>query len=144
MYIPKLMCQRVTERIAFGKPLAEQGTILADIALSRVEIDQARLLCLNAAHKMDVVGNKAAKDDIAAIKIVSPRMAKKVVDRAIQAYGAMGLSQDSPLAHMWVWARILQLADGPDEVHMAAIAKSEINKQVPDYYSSRKAQKNRK
>lgn len=134
----QLMCDRVTKRIAFGKPLAEQGTILTDIALSRVEIDQARLLCLNAAHKMDVVGNKGAKDDIAAIKVVSPKMAKRVVDRAMQSYGAMGLSQDTPLAHMWVWARILQLADGPDEVHLTAIAKSEINKQVPEYYPNRK------
>lgn len=135
------MCERVTSRIAFGKPLAEQGTILNDIALSRVEIDQTRLLCLNAAHRMDLYGNKIAKNDIATIKIASPRMAKAVTDRAIQAFGAMGLSQDTPLAHFWTWARILQFADGPDEVHLTAVAKNEIQQQVPNYYLSRKTKK---
>jgi alkylation response protein AidB-like acyl-CoA dehydrogenase len=127
------MCHRATSRVAFGKHLAEQGMIQNDIALSRVEIDQARLLCLNAAHHMDVGGNKAAKDDIAAIKVIAPRMAKTVIDRAIQCHGAMGLSQDTSLAHFWTWARILQLADGPDEVHLTAIAKSEIRAQVPHF-----------
>jgi len=138
------MCGRVTSRVAFGKPLAEQGTILTDIALSRIEIDQARLLCLNASHRMDQFGNKVAKNDIAAIKIASPRMAKAVVDRAIQAFGAMGLSQDTPLAHFWTWARILQFADGPDEVHLTAVAKSEIADKVPAYYPMRKQQKSKK
>jgi alkylation response protein AidB-like acyl-CoA dehydrogenase len=127
------MCQRVTSRVAFGKPLAEQGTIQADIANSRVEIDMARLLCLNAAHRMDLYGNKVAKNDIAAIKVTAPRMAKAVVDRAMQSFGAMGLSQDTPLAHFWTWARILQYADGPDEVHLAAMAKHEIKAQAPHY-----------
>lgn len=137
------MCERVTSRIAFGKPLAEQGSILTDIALSRVEIDQTRLLCLNASHRMDRFGNKVAKDDIAAIKIASPRMAKAVVDRAIQSFGAMGLSQDTPLAHFWTWARILQFADGPDEVHLTAVAKSEISTQMPAYYPMRKMQRDK-
>ncbi len=79
---------------------------------------------------MDTYGNKSAKDDIAAIKIIAPQMAKKVIDRAIQAHGAMGLSQDTGLAHFWTWARILQLADGPDEVHITALAKSELKKQT--------------
>ena len=135
------MCSRVTSRKAFGKYLAEQGTILNDIALSRVEIDQTRLLCLNAAHRMDMYGNIVAKNDIAAIKIAAPRMAKVVTDRAIQSFGAMGLSQDTPLAHFWAWARILQFADGPDEVHIAALAKNEINSQVPDFYKSTKKAK---
>ena len=104
-----LMVQRTTQRVAFGKPIAEQGTIKADIALSRVEIDQTRLLCLDAAKAMDDGGNKLAKDQIAAIKIAAPAMAKRVIDRAMQSHGGMGLSQDTPLAHMWTWARTLQL-----------------------------------
>lgn len=128
------MCHRATNRVAFGKFLAEQGMIQHDIALSRIEIDQARLLCLNAAHHMDIAGNKAAKDEIAAIKVIAPRMAKQVIDRAMQSHGGMGLSQDTPLAHFWTWARILQLADGPDEVHITAIAKSEIRAQNPQFH----------
>lgn len=135
----ELMCQRVTQRVAFGKPLAEQGTILNDIALSRIEIDQARLLCLNAAHRMDILGNKDAKADIAAIKVICPRMAKGIIDRAMQTFGGMGLSQDTPLAHMWVWARVLQLADGPDEVHLAALGKTEIALQSPEYIAKKQA-----
>ena len=135
------MCERVTSRKAFGKFLADQGTILNDIALSRVEIDQTRLLCLNAAHRMDIHGNVIAKNDMAAIKIAAPRMAKVVTDRAIQSFGAMGLSQDTPLAHFWTWARILQFADGPDEVHIAALARNEINMQVPGYYKKSKSMK---
>jgi acyl-CoA dehydrogenase len=90
---------------------------------------------------MDSSGNKAAKADIAAIKIVAPRMAKKVIDRAIQAHGGMGVSQDSPLAHLWAAARVLQLADGPDEVHIAALAKNEIGRQQPKYKELRKQRK---
>lgn len=135
----ELMCQRVTERAPFGKPLAEQGSILNDIAKSRIEIDQARLLCLNAAHRMDVLGNKEAKADIAAIKIITPTMAKAVCERAMQAFGAMGLSQDTPLAHLWVWARVLQLADGPDEVHLAALGKQELANQCPMYVAKKRA-----
>ncbi|KAM8961929.1 acyl-CoA dehydrogenase family member 10 [Pelodytes ibericus] len=121
-----LMKQRVKSRIAFGKPLAEQGTILADIAKSRAEIDQARLLVLKAAHLMDTVGNKEAALEIALIKMVAPTMAQNVVDRAIQSFGAAGLSNDFPLAQFHAWARALRLADGPDEVHRMAVAKMEL------------------
>src|SRR5262245_40440803 len=121
-----LMCARVTSRIAFGRPLAEQGTIRADIAESRMEIEQARLLTMKAAYLMDSVGNKAARGEIAMIKVVVPRMALRVLDRAIQAHGAAGVSNDFPLASAWAHARTIRLADGPDEVHREAIAKLEI------------------
>jgi acyl-CoA dehydrogenase len=120
------MCARVKARVAFGKPLAEQGTIRAAIAESRIEIDQARLLTLRAAHLMDTVGNKAARSEIAQIKVVAPRMALRVLDRAIQAHGGAGVSDDFPLAKAWAHARTLRLADGPDEVHLEAIAKLEL------------------
>ena len=122
------MCARVTERVAFGKPLAEQGTIRAGIAESRLEIDQARLLTLRAAHLMDTVGNKEARSEIAQIKVVAPRMALRVLDRAIQAHGGAGVSDDFPLAKAWAHARTLRLADGPDEVHLEAIAKIELTR----------------
>jgi acyl-CoA dehydrogenase len=122
------MCQRVTSRVAFGKTLAEQGTIRRDIAESRIEIDQARLLTLRAAHLMDTVGNKAARAEIAMIKVVAPNVALRVLDRAIQAHGAAGVSQDTFLAHAWASSRTLRLADGPDEVHLEAIAKIELKK----------------
>uniref|UniRef100_A0A8B9XRJ8 Acyl-CoA dehydrogenase family member 10 n=1 Tax=Bos mutus grunniens TaxID=30521 RepID=A0A8B9XRJ8_BOSMU len=121
-----LVKARVKSRVAFGKPLVEQGTVLADIALSRVEIEQARLLVLKAAHVMDVVGNKAAALDIAMIKMVAPSMASRVIDRAIQAFGAAGLSSNYPLAQFFAGARALRFADGPDEVHRAAVAKMEL------------------
>jgi acyl-CoA dehydrogenase len=121
------MCARVKHRVAFGKPLAEQGTIRADIAESRLEINQARLLTLHAAHLMDTVGNKEARSDIAQIKVVAPRMALRVLDRAIQAHGAAGVSDRFPLAYAWAHARTLRLADGPDEVHLEAIARMELN-----------------
>ncbi|XP_063171514.1 acyl-CoA dehydrogenase family member 10 [Candoia aspera] len=123
-----LMKERVTTRVAFGKPLAEQGTIRADLAESRMEIEQARLLVLKAAHLMDTVGNKEAALEIALIKAVAPRMALRVIDRAIQAFGAAGLGSDLPLAQAFAWARALRLADGPDEVHKAAIAKMELTR----------------
>jgi acyl-CoA dehydrogenase len=125
------MCRRVSSRIAFGKPIAEQGTIRADIAESRIEIEQARLLTLNAAYLMDTVGNKAARGEIAMIKVAVPRMALRVIDRAIQAHGAAGVSADVPLASAWAHARTIRLADGPDEVHRAAIGKLELEKYVP-------------
>nr|XP_014714149.2 acyl-CoA dehydrogenase family member 10 isoform X1 [Equus asinus]XP_044631804.1 acyl-CoA dehydrogenase family member 10 isoform X1 [Equus asinus] len=125
-----LMKARVKSRVAFGKPLVEQGTLLADIAQSRVEIEQARLLVLKAAHLMDVAGNKAAALDIAMIKMVAPSMASRVIDRAIQAFGAAGLSSDHPLAQFFAWARALRFADGPDEVHRAAVAKMELKHRI--------------
>ena len=122
------MRARVSSRVAFGKTLAEQGTIRRDLAQSRIEIDQARLLTMRAAHLMDTVGNKAARAEIAMIKVVAPNVALGVLDRAIQAHGAKGVSQDTFLAHAWASARSLRLADGPDEVHLEAIAKLELAK----------------
>src|SRR2546429_657068 len=122
------MCKRVQSRVAFGKPLAEQGTIPADIAFSRMEIEQARLLTLKAAHMMDTVGNKVARAEIAMIKVVAPNVTLRVLDRAIQAHGGAGVSQDTFLAGAWASVRTLRLADGPDEVHTEAIAKLELRK----------------
>jgi acyl-CoA dehydrogenase len=122
------MCKRVKSRVAFGRAIAEMGTIRADIAQSRMEIDQARLLVLKAAHMMDTVGNKAARAEIAMIKVIAPNVALRVIDRAIQAHGAAGVCQDFPLAAMWANSRTLRLADGPDEVHMESIAKLELAK----------------
>ncbi len=122
------MCKRVKSRVAFGKPLAEMGTIRADIANSRIEIEQARLLTLKAAYMMDTVGNKAARAEISMIKVVAPNMALRVIDRAIQAHGGAGVCEDFGLARAWAHARTLRLADGPDEVHREAIARMELNK----------------
>src|SRR5262249_14595063 len=122
------MCKRVKQRIAFGKPLSEQGALRADIADSRMEIDQARLLTLRAAHMMDTVGNKAARAEIAMIKVVAPNMALRVIDRAIQAHGGAGVCSDFNLAYAWATSRTLRLADGPDEVHREAIAKLELQR----------------
>lgn len=124
----EVMCRRVSTRVAFGRPLADQGTIRADIAESRMELDQARLLTMHAARLMDTVGNKAARKEIAMIKVVAPRAAQRVIDRAIQAFGAAGVSDDVFLARAWAHARTIRLADGPDEVHRAAIAKTELAK----------------
>jgi len=122
------MCKRVQARVAFGKPLAEQGTIRADIARSRMEIEQARLLTLKAAYMMDTAGNKEASAEIAMIKVVAPNVALQVLDRAIQAHGGAGVSQDTFLAAAWANVRTLRLADGPDEVHTESIAKLELRK----------------
>jgi acyl-CoA dehydrogenase len=122
------MCRRVASRVAFGKALAEQGTIRADIAESRMEIEQARLLTMKAAHLMDTVGNKVARGELAMVKVVVPRMALHVLDRAIQAHGAAGVCDDVFLAHAWANARTIRLADGPDEVHREAVAKIELKK----------------
>jgi alkylation response protein AidB-like acyl-CoA dehydrogenase len=124
----ELMCRRALGRTAFGKPLAEQGVIQEWIAESRVEIEQARLLVLKAAWLMDTVGNKGAHTEIQAIKILVPTMAGTVIDRAIQAYGAAGVGQDTPQAPLWAQARTLRLADGPDEVHKRSLARRELNR----------------
>jgi acyl-CoA dehydrogenase len=125
------MCQRVKARVAFGKPLAEQGTLRADIAQSRMEIEQARLLTLKAAYMMDTVGNKEARAEIAMIKVLAPNVTLRVLDRAIQAHGGAGVSQDTFLAGAWANVRTLRLADGPDEVHLESLAKHELQKGSP-------------
>ena len=122
------MCARAKSRIAFGKPLAEQGVVTAAIADSRMEIEQARLLTLKAAHLMDTVGNKVARAEIAMIKVVAPNMALRVIDRAIQLHGGGGVSDDFGLAQAWAHTRTLRLADGPDEVHQRAIGRVELKK----------------
>jgi acyl-CoA dehydrogenase len=122
----ELMCRRVSGRTAFGKPLAQQGVIQDWIAESRVRIEQARLLVLKTAWLMDTVGNKGAHREIQAIKIVTPAMSEWVIDKAIQAHGAGGVSQDFPLAHLWASARTLRFADGPDEVHKRSLAWREL------------------
>ena len=119
----ELMCARATSRIAFGRPLAEQGSVREDIAHSWCEVEQARLLTLRAADKMDREGNKAARDLIAAAKITVPLMACRVIDRAIQIHGGAGLSQDTPLAEAYTYARFMRIGDGPDQVHLSALGK---------------------
>jgi acyl-CoA dehydrogenase len=124
----KSLCRRALGRVAFGKALAEQGVIREAIAETRIDIDQARLLTLMAADRMDKVGNKAARAEIAMIKVVAPSMALRVIDRAIQVHGAAGVSGDFDLAAAWAGARTLRLADGPDEVHRRTIARLELAK----------------
>ncbi len=125
----ELMCERVESRVAFGRPLAEQGVIREWIAGSRIEIEQLRLLTFKAAWLMDTVGVRGAHTEIQAIKIAAPVTVQGILDRAIQAFGGMGLSQDTPLAAMFAGVRTLRFADGPDEVHLAALGKHEIKKQ---------------
>ncbi len=124
----ELMCERAKSRVAFGKAISEQGVIRTWIAEARLAIDQARLLVLKTAWAMDNFGNKAARKEIAMIKAAVPPMTLKIVDRAIQTHGAGGVCQDFPLANFWIIARMLQIADGPDEVHLESIAKMELNK----------------
>lgn len=124
----ELMCERALERKAFGRHLADYANIQDWIALSRIEIEQARLLTMRAAWKMDTAGNKAARQEIAAIKVVAARLQTTVVDRAIQVFGAMGLTPDTPLAFLYTWGRALRFVDGPDEVHLRTIARNEIKK----------------
>ena len=124
----EMMCKRAQARITFGKPVAENANIQDWIAESRIDIEMIRLLTLKAAYLMDTVGNKAARTEIAAIKVAAPNIALKVVDRAIQVHGAGGVTDDFPLAAAWAHLRTLRLADGPDEVHKRAIARQELNK----------------
>jgi acyl-CoA dehydrogenase len=126
----ELMCKRLNERVAFGKPVSSQSVWHERIAESRCMIEQARLLTLKAAYMMDTVGNKVAKAEIAMIKVVGPNMAAKVIDWAIQAHGGGGMSDDFPLAYAYVWQRALRFADGPDEVHRASLAKLELARQL--------------
>jgi acyl-CoA dehydrogenase len=126
------MIARAKQRVAFGKPLADQGVVREAIARSRCEIDQARLLTLHAAHLMDTVGNKEARREIAMIKVVAPNMAFAVLDRAVQIHGGAGVSPDFGLADAWAFARAVRLTDGPDEVHLATVAKLELRRDVGD------------
>jgi acyl-CoA dehydrogenase len=123
-----LMCKRVNERIVFGRPMIKQQSVREDIAISACQIEQARLMTLKAAQKMDLEGNKAAKDIIAMIKIVAPNMSLDVIDRAIQCHGAVGVSQDTFLAHAYAGQRTLRLADGPDQVHMMQLGRDLVKK----------------
>jgi acyl-CoA dehydrogenase len=127
----EMLCRRALERTAFGRRLAERGVTLERIAESRIEIDQARWLVLNAAYMMDTVGNRAARKEIAMIKVAAPRMACRVLDWAIQVHGGAGVSQDFPLARAYAGARSLRLADGPDEVHREQIGKLELSRYRP-------------
>lgn len=124
----ELMCQRSVERFPFGKPIADQGVFQDWVAEARIRIEQVRLLVLKTAWLMDTVGNKGAAIEIAAIKVAAPRMATWVIDHAIQAYGGMGVSQDTPLAEMYEQARMLRIADGPDDVHKMTLARRELKR----------------
>lgn len=127
----ELMCARAKERRVFGRAIADYANNQDEIALSRIEIDQARLLCLHAAWRMDTSGNQAARIDVSAIKVVAARLQTRVLDRAIQMFGAMGLSNDMPLAYLWTWGRALRFIDGPDEVHLRVVSRAEIGKAEP-------------
>jgi acyl-CoA dehydrogenase len=127
----ELACRRALSRVAFGAPLAEQGVVREQLAESRMEIEQARLLVLKTAWLIDTAGARAARTEIAAIKVVAPRVALAVLDRAIQIHGAAGVSDDTPLASMWAHARTLRIADGPDEVHVRTVARRELARYLP-------------
>ena len=135
----ELMCRRASERVTFGQPIAKRGNVQDWIAESRVEIEMARLLTMKAAWLMDTVGNKHARMEIAAIKVAAPSVALRVVDRAIQVHGGGGVSDDFPLAMMYAHLRTLRLADGPDEVHKATIARGELRRHVPELAGSSRA-----
>ncbi len=132
----ELMCARARERETFGRKLAEHGTVAEWIALTRQEIDQARLLVLRAAWRIDREGNRSARNDVAMIKVVVPRLQTSVLSRAMQVYGAMGLTPDTPLALLWTWGRALQFVDGPDEVHLRTIARHEMKRQEANHVRS--------
>ena len=124
----ELMCRRALARTAFGRPVADQGVVREWIADARIRLEQARLLVFKTAWLMDTVGNKGAAQEIAAIKVVAPELACWVIDRAIQVYGAAGVSQDTPLANLYAAARTVRIADGPDEVHRRSVARGELAK----------------
>jgi acyl-CoA dehydrogenase len=119
-----MMCERANTRVVFGRPLIKNQSVREDIAMSACEIEQARLMTLKAASRMDTHGNKVAKELIAMIKIIVPNMTIRVLERSMQIHGAVGLSQDTPLAHMYAYARTLRLADGPDQVHMMQLGRN--------------------
>jgi acyl-CoA dehydrogenase len=123
-----LLVQRAQERVAFGGPLADQGVVQQQVAESRLEIEQARLLCYRASHVIDTHGNKAARDLVAMAKVAVPRAATRVIDRAIQVHGGAGITDVTPLAAMYAWHRAMRLFDGPDEVHVRSIAKAEFRR----------------
>jgi alkylation response protein AidB-like acyl-CoA dehydrogenase len=129
-YALELMIKRALTRTAFGKRLAQHGSVYEGIAKSRIEIEQSRLLTLKAAHMIDTVGYKSAAPEVAMAKVAVPQMALNVIDRAIQVHGACGLSEDSPLPLLFSWARVMKIADGPDEVHLAALAKYELKSKL--------------
>jgi acyl-CoA dehydrogenase len=125
------MVERAKSRVAFGRPLAEQGTVREQIALSRIEIDQARLLTLKTADLIDRYGAKGARTEIAAIKVAAPKVCLDVIDRAIQVHGGAGVSDDTRLARMWASARTLRIVDGPDAVHIRSVAREELERERP-------------
>ena len=129
----ELLCKRALSRTTFGKRVAERSNIMDWIAESRIDIEMTRLLTFKTAWLMDTVGNKAAAVEISAIKVAGPNMALRVIDRAIQVHGAMGMCDDTPLPRMWVWQRALRFADGPDEVHKMTIARRELRRHDPDF-----------
>jgi acyl-CoA dehydrogenase len=126
----ELMCERADGRVAFGRPLSEQGVVRGWIADARVQVEQLRLLVLKTAWLMDTVGNRGAHTEIQAIKIATPRVVQGILDDAIQLFGAGGVSQDFPLAEMYAAIRTLRLADGPDEVHTDSLARAELRRQA--------------
>ena len=124
-----MMVARAKSRVAFGQPLAEQGALRERIAESRVELQQARGLCHQAAYVIDSEGNKAARHLVAAAKVAVPRIVTGVIDRAIQVHGGMGVTDDTPLADMCGWHRAMRIFDGPDEVHLASLARAELDRE---------------